>query len=186
MIVSVGGNIGCGKSTLLKNLSENVFLEPVEKWGSWLDMFYSNMQRYGFGFQMKVLLEFLGISLDRVITERSPLDALYVFGANMLTNGFMTGSEYVLFKDYVNRIGWKPDVYVYLRADPAVCYERIQRRSRDAEKHVPFDYIVQIHNMYENFVEKMDPSIQVFVVDANQHPDVVQAALQKILSDVNY
>ena len=60
-VITIGGNIGCGKTTVLSNLSKEwtVFKEPLEKWGSWLDLFYTNPQRYAFSFQMKILHDFL-------------------------------------------------------------------------------------------------------------------------------
>jgi deoxyadenosine/deoxycytidine kinase len=184
MIVTVGGNIGCGKSTLLENLTEfyTVVPEPVAKWGSWLDLFYTDMKRYGFGFQMKVLLEFLHLPPQNSITERSPLDALYVFGKALFMSDHMSYMEYNLFKDYVHTVGWKPDVYIYLRTDPVVCFERIQKRSRDAENGVTLEYITQIHNMYEKFIEIIqDLDVRVYVVNANFESKKVQNSVNTLL-----
>ena len=52
----IDGNIGCGKTTQLKileNIGFNVRYEPIEDWP--LDLFYSDMERWGFLFQIVVL-----------------------------------------------------------------------------------------------------------------------------------
>jgi deoxyadenosine/deoxycytidine kinase len=186
MIVTIGGNIGCGKSTLLNRLNPKytVVPEPVNKWGSWLDLFYSDMKRYGLGFQMKVLYEFL-CPEDNTITERCPLDALYVFGKALVQSDILTHMEYNLFSDYVHKIGWTPNVYVYLRADPQVCFERIQKRSRNAENGVTLDYIIQIHNRYEKFIETLnDIGVSVYTVNANYDPDKVIEAVNTLLFSI--
>lgn len=188
MILTVGGNIGCGKSTLLETLKKNgkeVVPEAVEKWGSWLDLFYSDMKRFGFGFQMKVLFDFIDTPPPGAITERSPLDALYIFAKTLFQSETLSHMEYNLFSDYVHKIGWKPDYYIYLRADPEVCFHRIHIRSRTAENGVTLEYIKNVHEMYEKFTQVLkDLGITVFTVDANQTPDRVQDAVDRILYSI--
>ena len=87
-IITISGNIGCGKTTIIDELnnifntneSYKIFKEPIDSWGSWLDLFYTNPDKYSFPFQMKVLIDFLYLDNisdnDIVITERSPLDSL--------------------------------------------------------------------------------------------------------------
>ena len=185
MIVTIGGNIGCGKSTLLEtlqNTGKHVIPEAVDKWGSWLDLFYSDMKRFGFGFQMKVLFDFIDVPPPGSITERSPLDALYIFAKTLFQTETLSHMEYNLFADYVHKIGWKPDYYIYLRADPGVCFERIHKRSRNAENGVTLEYIKTVHEMYEKFTETLkNIGITVFVVNANQSPECVLAAVERIL-----
>ena len=188
-VITIGGNIGCGKTTVLSNLSKEwtVFKEPLEKWGSWLDLFYTNPQRYAFSFQMKILHDFLYFtpaqkrSDDLLITERSPLDSLYVFCKTLKDSKTITHMEYNLFKEYVDTIGWKPDTFVYLRTDPETCIQRMRERARECETGVDDKYIRQIHDAYENFVNVLqaDPDITVHVIDANVSADQVYATINK-------
>lgn len=188
MIITVGGNIGCGKSTLLETLrgkGKQVVPEAVEKWGSWLDLFYSDMKRFGFGFQMKVLFDFIDAPPPGAITERSPLDALYIFAKTLFQSETLTHMEYNLFHDYVHKIGWKPDHYVYLRTDPEVCFERIHVRSRNAENGITFEYVKTVHETYEKFTQILkDLGIKVYTVDANQSPERVQEAVDRVLYSI--
>lgn len=188
-IVTIGGNIGCGKTTVLSKLSEEltVFKEPLEKWGSWLDLFYTNPERYAFSFQMKILHDFLYFtpeqkeSNDLLITERSPWDSLYVFCKTLKDSKTMTHMEYNLFKEYVDTIGWKPDTFVYLRTDPETCMKRMRERARVCETGVDDKYIQQIHDAYEKFVSVLqtDPDITVHVIDANVSAEHVYAMVKQ-------
>ena len=193
-IVSIGGNIGCGKTTLIERLQQitpnNVFPEPIGKWGDWLGMFYKDPHRCAFPFQMKVLMDFLYFNKSHdkevVVTERSPLDSLYVFCKTLSDKGYISDMEYTLFKECVDKVGWIPQMYIYLRADPRTCVERINSRARDCEDKIDPEYISQIHNAYD----KMDMEMygtKVHVVDANRDQEAVFNEVMQILqSEVNF
>lgn len=179
MIITIGGNIGCGKSTVLERLKQHnysVFNEPIEKWGSWLDLFYSDKPRYSFPFQMKILIDFLYFeknTADRLlITERSPQDSLHVFSKALVDSKDLSYMEFNLLKEYVDKFGWIPDIYIYLRTSPEVCQERMNSRNRDCESGVALDYLREIHAKYESFSTKLPT---VYIVDATQNPDQVFA-----------
>lgn len=187
-IVSIGGNIGCGKTTIVEKLQDmspkTVFPEPIDKWGQWLQRFYKDPSKYAFPFQMKVLMDFLYFDKSHnhqvVVTERSPLDSLFVFSKTLLENGSLTEMEYTLLKEYVDKIGWVPHNYIYLRADSRVCVERIKNRSRECEDKIDPSYIQKIHEAYED----MDLSVygtKVHVVDANRDPESVFSDVLEIL-----
>lgn len=189
MIVTIGGNIGCGKSTVLAKLKQKkleVFTEPIEKWGSWLDLFYSDKQRYSFPFQMKILIDFLYLEKTTdtrvLITERSPQDSLHVFSKTLVDSKDLSYMEYNLLKDYVNKIGWVPDVYIYLHTSPEVCKDRMDSRNRDCENGVTLDYLREIHAKYESFARKTLPeNTIVHIVDAEQTTDQVFAEVNRII-----
>lgn len=186
MKITIGGNIGCGKTTLIRALESqgmNVKPEPIEKWGSWLDLFYSDMKRFCFSFQMKILYDFLDYGDSFFVSERSPMDSLYVFAKGLVHTDVMSYMEYNLLSDFVGRIGWVPDVYIYLRASPETCFERIQKRSRDCENGVGIDYIRTIHQEYERLTSDILPekNVQVHVLDASKGPEEVKAAVENII-----
>lgn len=166
--------MGSGKSTVVERLGGAP--EPLDKWGVWLSLFYGNPKRYGLGFQMKVLLEFC--RMGGKITERSPMDALHVFSALLLQNGDLTQDEFDLLSEYTAKFGWTPDVYVYIRTDPAVCLQRVQRRGRECEASITLELLQAIHEKYEKLIRTLPC---VHVVDGNQDPSKVLEAVQNIL-----
>jgi deoxyadenosine/deoxycytidine kinase len=185
MKITIGGNIGSGKTTLIRTLDNtlNVKPEPIEKWGSWLDLFYSDMKRFCFPFQMKILYDFLDYGNESFVSERSPLDSLYVFAKGLVRSDIMSYMEYNLLSDFVHRIGWVPDVYIYLRATPEMCFERIQQRSRGCEHGVSMDYIRTIHMEYEHLATEVlkDMNVVVHFIDASKSPDEVKTAVENII-----
>lgn len=185
-IITIGGNIGCGKSTVIHKLEEHVCIksnvyiepEPIKEWGSWLGLFYNNPGKYGFGFQMKIIHSFFKYMQKHVnktvITERSPSDSLHVFAKLMRDDSLLNDIEYDLFKDYVDDVSWKPNIYIYLRTDPEVCMRRITERLRDCESEVTLEYITKVHGYYEDIGRGIGLNENdIFVIDANQDKDVV-------------
>lgn len=175
--ITIGGTIGCGKTTVLTriNLLKKfvVRFEPIEKWGSWLDMFYVNPEKHAFPFQMKVLREFSYEKTDgNTITERSPLDSMHIFAKVLVDTNKLTHMEYNLFGECVETFGWNPSVYIYIRTTPEECFDRLRRRNRGCETGVTFEYIQEIHNAYEHFVNEIAPekypNMIVKMVNGNQ------------------
>ena len=41
---------------------------------------------------------------------------------------------------------------VYLRTNPEVVYERMKKRNRSEESHVPLEYLQQLHNLHESWL----------------------------------
>lgn len=196
MIVTIGGNIGCGKTTILSKLKQNtrinVFTEPIEKWGSWLDLFYSDKQRYSFPFQMKILIDFLYLEKTvedpLLITERSPQDSLNVFAKALVDSKDLSYMEFNLLKEYVDKIGWVPNVYIYVRTSPEICKARMDARNRECECGVTLDYLRVIHDKYESFTSKAleDNKCFLHIVDGTQSADTVYTEVNRIVESLNH
>jgi len=46
----------------------------------------------------------------------------------------------------------KPDSIIYMRSTPEIVYERMQRRMRREEKSVTIEYLKEIHEFYESWL----------------------------------
>ncbi|GFS08871.1 thymidine kinase 2, mitochondrial [Elysia marginata] len=68
------------------------------------------------------------------------------------------------------------DLIVYLRADPATCYERLRKRSRKEEAGVPISLIESLHKLHDEWLlEKKYPvPAPVLVLDANHDLDTMK------------
>ena len=185
MIIAIEGNIGSGKSTLLDRLMREsagafeVLTEPVDEWSPWLHLAYAEPERWSFALNLKVLLTLKrwfaggrGASQDTTVCERSSLAGLLVFGPTQVQMGLLGEAEMALFREAHACIDmWTPDAIVYLRTDPGVCYDRIQRRSRDSERTVSLEYIQRIHERHDEvFLSKESPPHlpPVLLVDGNE------------------
>ncbi|MFH1831542.1 MAG: deoxynucleoside kinase [bacterium] len=174
------GNIGAGKSTFLniiaKMLDADVILEPTDKWqkvgttGNLLDLFYKDTPRWAYTFQsyafisrIETLQENDNLSSGKNIQflERSIYCDRFCFAKNCYKSGFMTDLEWQIYKDWFawleEKYAKKPSGFIYLQADPTICYQRLTKRNRSEETAIPLSYLTDLHNMHEDWlIEKKD------------------------------
>ena len=191
MKVVFDGNIGCGKSSILKMIQNNnpiemnVYNEPLHDWSKWLTLFYSDMKKYSFGFQMRVLKSHLDKKdILNGIFERSPLSCQKVFGELLFEDKMMNELEWNLTNEFNYDYGWNPDIVVYLKCDPKTCYQRIKKRNRSNEKEIDFKYLERIDNKYEKLYTECK-NLKVITIDASNsiekvYEDVMELVIKKI------
>ena len=182
MKISIEGNIGCGKSSVITRLCAAtripIFLEPLDDWADWLNVFYQDPERWGMSFNLKVLMSYHKWKNNNfmAVYERSPLSCRYVFTQQQYDQGRMTLLEYKMVDEIFTELAWKPDAVIYIRADPHVCMARMQNRARNCESSVPLSYIQDIHNKYEDMAAcsftLADPQ-RLYIVDGNQNAEDV-------------
>ena len=179
MKISIVGNIGSGKSTVIKKLSNHVncYQEPIHKW-SFLPLFYKNQEKYAFHLQIQILLSFYDYVIDNCsgVFERSSWESFYIFTTSLFNENKLTNEEYDIIKQLYNIIGWKPEITIYLRCSPTTCLKRIQNRNRECESSISLDYLEKLYRIYENHLNIYD-----FVIDAEQHNDVVYQKVSDIV-----
>jgi deoxyadenosine/deoxycytidine kinase len=161
-VITLDGNIGAGKTTVLELLAAEkekekgfkVDLEPVESWQPWLNRMYQTGNGV-FEFQLRVWLDrcWPKAHLDDTyyIMERSPMFQEGVFIPANVSNNRLTGDQVTLLKDMYAKVNelWEPNMYIYLRSDPAKCAERIIRRARKSEDAIPMHYLQELHDLHE-------------------------------------
>jgi len=191
-IVSIEGNIGSGKSTLLTNLEKlknlNVIQEDVESWKNegWLELFYSNIQRYSGTFQLRTQLshienkkKFVQDSLN--VIERSPISNKYIFGKMLKEDGFLHEKEYDIIGKVNEIAGWTPNLIIVLLCDPDVCFERIKKRNRQGENIPSIGYLKALHQKHLELGDELD-DIQTFYIDTtHKFPEEIQKDVVNII-----
>lgn len=190
MKIVIDGNIGCGKSTLIDKIMKSqiidypVYTEPVNEWNDWLKLFYADMKKHSFGFQMKILKShFKRKPIENGIFERSPLSCQKVFGELLHEDLMLSKIELDLTNEYYYDYGWIPDVVIYLKASPKICYERINKRCRTSEELISLDYIERLDAKYEQMYNNV-AIVHVITIDANQHINVIYEQCLKALDEV--
>jgi len=174
------GNIGAGKTSLgniLKNSRDFEFLEePVDTWregfaGNLFEMFYTDMPRWSFTFQImafttraKTWSEILEkVQGNRVVLERSIYTDRNVFAKNLYAGGAMNDSEWQVYQQLWEFLAFnyceKPQKIIYLRTPAELCLERIKKRGRNEEQKMPLDYLKNLEDLHDEWL--MD------------HPDVI-------------
>ena len=196
--VGISGIIGSGKTTLTKLLSETLgwrcALEPV-KTNPYLSPFYDDMRKYAFNMQIFLLNKRFSqhqsivwnkrpTVQDRTIYE-DPIFALMLAEKNIISDlDFQTYAD--CFDNMTNFLH-KPDLIVYLDVDPDVALKRIASRGRVCEKSISLEYLTELKNGYDQWLNTGVKGINVLKLDWN-HPVSVKDIILKIndFVDVNY
>uniref|UniRef100_A0A1B6HCD5 Deoxynucleoside kinase domain-containing protein n=1 Tax=Homalodisca liturata TaxID=320908 RepID=A0A1B6HCD5_9HEMI len=199
--VSIEGNVGCGKSTLInyfKNFPEvDSRPEPLDDWRNvqghnLLMMAYSEPQRWNFTFQHYIQLSRLNLQTQQTkrriqIFERSIQNNRACFVEMAHESGMLADPDYVALCEWydwiVQSLDIGLDLIVYLRSDPKVVFERMQRRGRPEESTVSLEYLTGLHRHYERWLVDCDPAslpAPVLVVDVNNDLPTVKAMYKTV------
>jgi deoxycitidine kinase len=188
MLIYIEGNIGCGKSTLLKTLSKHFtnikfgfITEPVDEWTNFkdlegeniLDKFYKDQKRWSFPFQMNAFISRVHKinenKKDINFIERSVFTDRYCFAKNCFESNVMTEIEYDIYCKWydwlVSSFTLEADGFIYLKASPNICETRINTRGRSEENTIPIEYLENLHNKHEEWINSTDKPI--LEIDAN-------------------
>ena len=199
-IVCIEGNIGAGKTTIINTLKQNNFKtieEPVKNiWKQYLPIFYNNKKRWSFCFQMEILHWFTELQTiintfdynQLIIIERSALSAIEIFTKDLLENEYLSEWEYTLLLKFYFLIQWKPNYIIYLKCDPDIALNRIQKRNRKGESKINKKLITSLHQKHEELFQKPNKFItstqQIIIIDANNTKENVMKQIMKELTNV--
>jgi deoxyadenosine/deoxycytidine kinase len=166
--IAVAGNIGVGKSTLVRLLSEALdwtpFYEPVTE-NPYLADFYDDMQAWGFHSQVYFLMRRLRIHRQlmkmngSVIQDRSVYEDAEIFAHNLYLQDAISERDYETYRElYQVLVEFlpPPDLVIYLRASVTTLLQRISKRGRDYEKTIAADYLADLNELYQSWVEHFD------------------------------
>ena len=173
-IITLDGNIGSYKTSILnyfhKNYKTAIDVEPVESWNDYLKTLY-NTQNSTYNFQIKVWMDRCWIqekSNTIILMERSPYFIKNVFVEKAYEDESISEEEYknILTLHKTTDKLWEAAGYVYLRSNPEICFNRIKKRGREAEKNIKIEYIKRIHELHEkNYEEALKNNKNIICID---------------------
>jgi thymidine kinase len=179
-IITLDGNIGCYKTSILnyfhKNYKTPVDLEPVDNWSEYLKNMY-NTENSTYNFQIRVWLDRCWIqekSNTIILMERSPYFIKNVFVEKAYEDESISEEEYknILTLHKTTDKLWEAAGYVYLRSNPEICFNRIKKRGREAEKNIKIEYIKRIHELHEKNYEEALKNIICIDVENKSVADI--------------
>jgi deoxyadenosine/deoxycytidine kinase len=162
--IAVAGNIGVGKSTLVQMLCAKLnwepFFEPVTE-NPYLTDFYRDMSSWSFHSQVFFLAHRLRIHKDllkfpgSVIQDRSVYEDAEVFAHNLFLRGYLSERDSLTYRALYQTLCEflpPPDLLIYLRSSIPTLLSRISLRGRAYERSIASDYLIQLNQLYENWI----------------------------------
>jgi deoxyadenosine/deoxycytidine kinase len=190
MKIVIDSNIGGGKTTLINRISQQTrlptFLEPVIDWNEYLDLFYKDPQKWAFAFNLKVLCSYSEWINNKfnAIYERSPYTCRYVFTELQVEENQIHPLELKVFDKIFEQMSWKPDIIIYIKTNPEICYNRMTTRGRACEEKVPLDYLIKLDKMHDKYINNIKKTVNVYEIDGNNDEETVYNDVMKILVNV--
>jgi deoxyadenosine/deoxycytidine kinase len=192
--IAIEGGIAVGKSSLIDAVVKEfamlgiVFtgiLEPTPVWQSFgpdrvdlLEMMYDKPADNAFMFQVMAyttkyqeLGPLLRENRDQHLLVERTLDAQKkVFIPLLHQKGYLSNTARYLLVQAIEMADHEmtPDLIVFIRASASVCFDRIQRRGRAAEKDISLDYLRAIDTLYTEWEVTAENAIHVVSVDNNE------------------
>lgn len=199
--VAVAGNIGVGKSTLVGLLCERLgwrpFYEP-EAENPYLADFYQDMRAWAFQSQIFFLTHRLRAHRQLIdhpgsaVQDRSVYEDAEIFARNLYRQRLFMERDYASYKELYQVLTEflpPPDLVVYLRASESTLLSRIAHRGRDYERKITSDYLAQLNQLYEEWIDNFNlcpvltvPADDLDYVAHSSHFDLVVHKVQEKLT----
>lgn len=158
--IAVDGPIGSGKTTLAKILAEDMgahmVLEPSDK-NPFLADFYRDRKKNAFKTQLYFLLSRYQQKVEISNLEKQPNLVVcdYTFAKDLIfakTN--LSADEFALYNTVFSLLKErlpKPDLVIYLRADPKILLSRIKKRGHEFERPITESYLEELTDSYNRY-----------------------------------
>jgi deoxyadenosine/deoxycytidine kinase len=176
IVVSVEGQVGAGKSYLLEHIAAAMpdvmtVPEPVGEWmtlknaagKSLLELFYEDKHRWSYTFQnCAILTRILGLKnalrdckKKIIITERSVLTDRFVFAEMLRDAGDIDAMEWDLYMKWYDAFAADLPVkgVIHLTTGVGTSAERIIKRGRHGEEHIPIDYLSALDAQHHKWLD---------------------------------
>jgi len=178
MHIAIAGNIGAGKTTLTSLLGNHYKMdqhyESVDD-NPYLEDFYQDMSRWSFHLQVYFLnsrfRQILKIKSENkdIIQDRTIYEDRFIFAANLHAMGLMSKRDFDNYSslfDLMELIVTPPDLLIYLKASIPTLVRNIHSRGRDYEKSINIDYLSNLNNRYNNWIEGYNKG-KLLVINVN-------------------
>jgi deoxyadenosine/deoxycytidine kinase len=196
MHIAIAGNIGSGKTTLTGLLAKHFGWEPHYEdvdTNPYLNSFYEEMQRWSFNLQIYFLnsrfrqIVEIRKSGKTVIQDRTIYEDAYIFAPNLHSMNLMSTRDFDNYQSLFELMSSfidPPDLLIYLRASVPTLVNQIQKRGREYESAIRLDYLKNLNEMYEAWIEGYTQGklliIDVDTLKVNEKPEDLGTVIEKI------
>ncbi|XP_044273399.1 deoxyguanosine kinase, mitochondrial isoform X1 [Varanus komodoensis] len=183
---------------------------PSQSIGNLLQLLYQDPSRWSYTFQTYSCLSRLKAQLQPLsanpaktleavqVFERSVYSDRFVFAKNLFEIGHLTEIEWTIYQHWhtflLQAFGDQLGLhgFLYLRAPPEVCMERLCRRARPEEQELQLCYLEQLHTQHEDWLLRRSPmsrldglgDVPVLVLDVSRDFEHDPSEQGKLVSQV--
>ena len=196
--IAIEGPIGVGKTSLAKllskRLSAKLILEKFED-NPFLSEFYDDPIRFAFQTQLFFLLQRYQQQQDirQVDMFHNLLISDYMFIKDRLFASLnLDDKEMNLYDSIANmmeRNVINPDLIIYLQADTATLMKNIDKRGRNFESNISYEYINELNDIYTEYFFRYNDTPLVIIntnnIDFVHNPDDLDQVIQYIKQPVS-
>ena len=177
MHIGIAGNIGCGKTTITRMLSEHYGWTPKYEsvtYNPYLEDYYKDIERWSYNLETYFLAQrfqdLLDItkSDDVIIQDRTILEGVHIFVANNKSMGNLSERDFDTYMQLFNlmmSMVKKPDMLIYLKSSVPHLVSQIQKRGRNYEKSISIEYLNNLNERYDKWIEEYDGKVLVIEAD---------------------
>lgn len=196
MHIAIAGNIGSGKTTLTGLLAKHFGWEPHYEdvdTNPYLNSFYEEMQRWSFNLQIYFLNSRFRQIIDirksgkTVVQDRTIYEDAYIFAPNLHTMNLMSTRDFDNYRslfELMSSFIQPPDLLIYLRASVPTLVSQIQKRGREYESAIRLDYLKNLNEMYEEWIEAYTLGkllvVEVDTLKVSEKPEDLGIVIEKI------
>ena len=172
--IVVEGPIGAGKTTLAKRLADRLNAEvqlenPAAN--AFLGRFYQNMERWGLPTQIAFLFQ-RSEQLARFAQSHDPhkrvVSDFLIDKDPLFAELTLAEDELQLYRQLYERLKpsvRKPDLVIYLQAQPDILIDRVRKRGVESERKISEPYLQRVAERYATFFHHYDAA-PLFIVNA--------------------
>lgn len=178
MHIGIAGNIGSGKTTLTRMLAEHYGWTPKYEsvtYNPYLEDYYKDIERWSYNLEtyflaqrFQDLLE-IAKSEEVIIQDRTILEGVHIFVANNKAMGNLSDRDFDTYMQLFNlmmSMVREPDLLIYLKSSVPHLVSQIQKRGREYEKSISIEYLENLNERYDRWIEEYQG--QVLVIEADE------------------
>jgi len=201
MHIAIAGNIGSGKTTLSGLLAKHFGWEPHYEdvdTNPYLNSFYEDMQRWSFNLQIYFLNSRFRQIVDirksgkTVVQDRTIYEDAYIFAPNLHAMNLLSSRDFENYRslfELMSSFIQPPDLLIYLKASVPTLVSQIQKRGREYESAIRLDYLKNLNEMYEEWIENYTLGklliVDVDVLKVSENPEDLGSVIDKITAQLH-